>query len=241
MKKHIPNILTLGNLFSGCMAIYHIMHGDLLTAAWFVAIGAGCDVFDGLVARALGVSSPIGAQLDSLADMVTFGVVPAFIARAILVESSLFAPDHWVLYVPFILALFSALRLAKFNVDERQVSGFIGLPTPANALFWLSLVLVKAGYYGVEELPFWMPPLLFNNGYLILTLCVVFSLLMVSELPLLALKFNGWGFQLNRARYTLIIVSVVLFSIYLFAAIPIILLLYLIISLIHSQTLSNEV
>ncbi len=240
MKKLIPNLLTLGNLLCGCLAILRIMEGELTEAAILVFIGAGFDVFDGLVARALGVSSEIGKQLDSLSDLVTFGVVPAFIARQLIIDMGFFEGREWFRYVPFIMALFSSYRLAKFNIDERQTSGFIGLPTPSNALLWISIALVSGGFYRGESIPFWMEPLL-NNGYTIVGLCVFTSLLMVSELPLLALKFNGWGFVENRARYVLIVVSVILFSIYLFAAIPIILLLYLIISLFHSQIQSNEV
>ena len=139
LKKHIPNTITCCNLISGCIATYFAFQGDYRTALLFIIIGAVFDFFDGMVARLLHVSSPIGKELDSLADDITFGFAPAAIIFSYL--SALTANSQWpIAFLAFIMAAFSALRLAKFNLDERQALGFIGLPTPANALFWGALI-----------------------------------------------------------------------------------------------------
>jgi len=150
MKKHIPNMITCCNLISGCMATYWAFQGDYKLALLFIVIGAVFDFFDGMTARLLHVSSPIGKELDSLADDITFGFAPSAMVFAFLCTFHihlLFVP-----FLAFVMAAFSALRLAKFNLDERQALGFIGLPTPANALFWGALI-VGAGDY-LTTLPY---------------------------------------------------------------------------------------
>ena len=140
LKKHIPNTITCCNLISGCIATYYAFQGDFLMALLFIIIGAVFDFFDGMSARLLGVSSPIGKELDSLADDITFGFAPSAIVFGFLSPlTSHLSP--LIAFLAFIMAAFSALRLAKFNLDERQALGFIGLPTPANALFWGSLIV----------------------------------------------------------------------------------------------------
>ena len=151
MKKHIPNTITCCNLISGCIATYYAFLGNFEMALLFIIIGAVFDFFDGMSARLLGVSSPIGKELDSLADDITFGFAPSAIIFGYLCtfpcslftsHSSLFTFHFSLLpFLAFVMAAFSALRLAKFNLDERQALGFIGLPTPANALFWGSLIV----------------------------------------------------------------------------------------------------
>lgn len=229
--RHIPNTLTLCNLFCGCLAIAKVTGEDhnLFYASLFVIAGAIFDFLDGFAARLLRVTSSIGKELDSLADMVTFGLVPAMIAQKLLIDTGYFYTKSYLWYVPLIIALFSALRLAKFNVDTRQTHGFIGMPTPANALLWISFPLVNATSGG--HLPFWIAPFL-TNGYAILALSVLTAFLLVSNIPMIAIKFKHFKWLGNRPRYSLIIISLVLLPIFRFAAIPIILLLYIFLSTI---------
>lgn len=202
MKKHIPNAITCCNLISGCIAIVFAIYGMLTIALLFIIIGAVFDFFDGMSARLLGVSSPIGKELDSLADVVTFGVAPSAIVFSYLScfdLHSLFMP-----FVAFIMAAFSALRLAKFNLDERQTTSFIGLPTPANALFWGSLISF------LDEENELVNALEIPETYLfliIVAMLLVSSYLLVAELPLFALKFKHWGWKGNEVKYIFVITS----------------------------------
>lgn len=199
MKKQIPNVITCCNLISGCIATYFaFIHDPRMTLLWII-IGATFDFFDGMSARLLHVSSPIGKELDSLADDITFGMAPSALIYSML--DSMDYPNcfadagHYIAFSAFIMAAFSALRLAKFNLDERQTMGFIGLPTPANALFWGSL-LVGAGS--------WCSNL--SYGWLvIIVMMLVSSWLLVSEIPMFALKFKHWGWKGNELRYCFII------------------------------------
>ena len=204
MRRHIPNTITCCNLLSGCVAAVYAFEGAYSLAFAFIIAGAVFDFFDGLTARALKVSSPIGKELDSLADVITFGFAPAAMVFSWLHECADVNLDmHAAFVMPFaafLLAAFSALRLAKFNVDERQTSSFIGLPTPANALFWGGLVLgshdiVVVNPYG------WM---------LVLALVVLFSYLLVAEIPMFSLKFKSLAWKANRIAYTFLLVSIVL-------------------------------
>lgn len=196
MKKHIPNTITCLNLISGCVATYFAFLSDYRMALLFIVTGAVFDFFDGMSARLLHVSSPIGKELDSLADDITFGFAPSAIVFSFL--SSYHVHLLFVPFLAFVMAAFSALRLAKFNLDERQALGFIGLPTPANALFWGSLI-VSAGdwlqsspylYYGV--------------------VCGIFisSYLLVSEIPMFALKFKTWGWKGNEVKYIFLLTCI---------------------------------
>ena len=193
MKKHIPNTITCCNLISGCIATYFAFQGDFELALLFIVIGAVFDFFDGMSARLLGVSSPIGKELDSLADDITFGFAPSAIVFSYLCTFHIHL--MFVPFLAFVMAAFSALRLAKFNLDERQALGFIGLPTPANALFWGSLVLglQQQGTYfeGME--------------WVIIAGTFVSSYLLVSEIPMFALKFKHWGFKGNEVKYLFIL------------------------------------
>ena len=203
MKKHIPNTITCCNLISGCVATVFALFGDAELALLFIILGAVFDFFDGMTARILGVSSPIGKELDSLADDVTFGVAPASILFSFLniIDYPSFL-DGWRNVIPFlayIIAAFSALRLAKFNLDTRQTTSFIGLPTPANALFWGSLIVG----FGQE-----MMACTYILSLLIIGI-VVSSWLLIAELPMFALKFKHWGFKGNEIKYGFVIFSAI--------------------------------
>ena len=204
MKKHIPNTITCCNLISGCIATYWAFQGDYRLALLFIVIGAVFDFFDGMTARLLHVSSPIGKELDSLADDITFGFAPSAIAFSFLngqctsmaaANSSLFTLHSSLPYLAFIMAAFSALRLAKFNLDERQALGFIGLPTPANALFWGSFIVGLGDT--IATLPY--------APWLIIAGTFVSSYLLVSEIPMFALKFKTWGWKGNEVKYVFLL------------------------------------
>ena len=219
MNKHIPNIITLANLFTGCVGIVFAFNNDLLYAAYAIWIAAVFDFFDGFSARMLKVSSPIGKELDSLADMVTFGVLPSVILFKLMDGAS----NEIIPYIGFILALFSALRLAKFNVDTRQTTTFIGMPTPAAAFF-------------VSGLPFWQAEhteLVTWRGVMIIT--IILSLLLVSPIKMLALKFSEYSVRENWHRYLVILFSVLAFVFLGSKSLPLIIALYLIISLISPK------
>ena len=239
MKKHIPNTITGLNLFSGCLAIYMATEGELVSAAFFILLAALFDFFDGMAARLLKVSSPIGKELDSLADVISFGAAPAFLALMLLKGDQ--AVKFWHFF-PFIIAVFSALRLAKFNLDERQTDSFIGLPTPANALFWMSIPLINMQ---VAENPTEIGVFInqvIHNEYFILVSALLLSLLLVAELPLFSLKFKNLKWKENSFRFILLGISIMLIVAFYFIAIPFILILYLILSVIHNRTVSkNEI
>ena len=194
LKKHTPNTITCCNLISGCIATYYAFQGDFLMALLFIIIGAVFDFFDGMSARLLGVSSPIGKELDSLADDITFGFAPSAIVFGFLLPlTSHLSP--LIAFLAFIMAAFSALRLAKFNLDERQALGFIGLPTPANALFWGSLIVGlqqhDVAFSGME--------------WVILVGTFISSYLLIAEIPMFALKFKHWGWKGNEIKYIFVL------------------------------------
>ena len=183
IRKNIPNALTCANLLCGCIGVVEVFHNNVLLSCLLIGIALVFDFFDGFVARLLGVSSPIGRDLDSLADMVTFGLLPAVIVFQLLMQS---IPDLfgiWKAYPAFMIAIFSAIRLAKFNNDPRQSDTFIGVPTPASAMLIASLPLLLH-FYGDE----WKWLIVNTTNLWILT--AVMSFLLVAEIPLLALKFN---------------------------------------------------
>ena len=193
IKKHIPNTITCCNLISGCIATWFAFESDFTMALLFIVIGAVFDFFDGMTARLLHVSSPIGKELDSLADDITFGFAPSAIVFSYLCSFHIHLP--FIPFLAFIMAAFSALRLAKFNLDERQALGFIGLPTPANALFWGSLVL------GLQE---------YNISFEGMEWAVVIGTfiscyLLIAEIPMFALKFKTWGWKGNEIKYIFIL------------------------------------
>ena len=193
MKKHIPNTITCCNLISGCIATYFAFMSDYRLALLFIVLGAVFDFFDGMVARLLHVSSPIGKELDSLADDITFGFAPSAMIFSYLCTFHIHLP--FIPFLAFVMAAFSALRLAKFNLDERQALGFIGLPTPANALFWGALIVgLYQSAYSFEGLE-----------WVILAGVFVSSYLLIAEIPMFALKFKHWGWKGNEVKYLFIL------------------------------------
>lgn len=198
IKRNIPNTLTCCNLLSGCVAVVYALDGQPAMAFLLIVIGATFDFLDGMSARLLNVSSPIGKELDSLADDVTFGVAPAsivFYQLGVMDYPSFMEPVRSVVpFFAYIMAAFSALRLAKFNLDERQATSFVGMPTPANALFWASFVTSGSGF--LESSPWTVP-------FMLLLVCAC-SWLLVSEIPMFALKFKHWGWSGNEVRYSFI-------------------------------------
>ena len=207
MRRHIPNTITCCNLLSGCVAAVFAFKGMYPTAFAFIIAGAVFDFFDGLSARALKVSSPIGKELDSLADVITFGFAPAAMVFSWLGEcvDSEFTIHNSAFtavmpFAAFLLVAFSALRLAKFNVDERQTSSFIGLPTPANALFWGALVI--GSHDNIAAHPY--------GWALVLALVILFSWLLVAEIPMFSLKFKNFSWTSNRTAYIFLLVSLAL-------------------------------
>ena len=193
-------------------------------ALLFIILGAVFDFFDGMTARLLGVSSPIGKELDSLADDVTFGVAPStmiFYELTVMDYPDMLEPLRPVLpYVAFIMAAFSALRLAKFNLDERQAMGFIGLPTPANALFWGSIMV---GATSLLESSAWM-------AVAVIIMVFVSSWLLVSEIPMFALKFKHWGWAENKLKYVFLIISALILLVFRVPGIALVIAWYVILS-----------
>lgn len=205
MKSQFPNIVTACNLICGCIATVFALQSDTHTALLFIILGAVFDFGDGLSARALKVSSPIGKELDSLADVITFGLAPSAIVFNELTvldyPSFMVGIKEHVPYLAFVMAAFSASRLAKFNLDGRQTTSFIGLPTPANALFWGSLI---SGYrHTIENTS--------NFTLLIILMIFVSCWLLVCEMPMFALKFKHWGFNDtgNKVKYGFLLFSLI--------------------------------
>ena len=226
IKKHIPNTITCCNLFSGCVACVMAFSGKFESAMLFIVLGAVFDFFDGMVARLLGVSSPLGVQMDSLADDITFGLAPATVIfsfmRGLEYPSSFLADV--LPYFAFLIAVFSACRLAKFNIDTRQTTSFIGLPTPANALFWSSLIV------GGEK---WL--LEMNNAWiLLLALIFLFSYFLISEIPMFSMKFKNLSWKSNKTRYIFLLGSIPMFVLGYLAPVAIIS-WYLVFSVISSK------
>ena len=223
IKKHIPNTITCLNLISGCIATYWAFQGNYELALLFIVIGAVFDFFDGMVARLLHVSSPIGKELDSLADDITFGFAPSAIVFSFLVPlTSHLSP--LTPYFAFIMAAFSALRLAKFNLDERQAMGFIGLPTPANALFWGSLIVGMGDK--MTSLPY--------AEYAILVGIFISSWLLVAEIPMFALKFKTWGWKGNEVKFIFLITCIPLLLLLEVSGLAAIIAWYVILSIANS-------
>ncbi len=234
MKKHIPNTITSLNLFSGCIAIVMAFEGAFFWVVFWVILAAVFDFFDGMAARVLNAPSKIGKELDSLADVVSFGVAPS-VAVFILLRNYALYPDSltslqpYLPYLAFIIPIFSALRLAKFNIDERQTTSFLGLPTPANALFWISFVY---GTYNVS----------IDNVlilYVTLVLIVVLSLLMVSEVPMFSFKLKNFSLKENLQPILLIIFAIVFVSLWGIIGLAATILAYIAISLTSSMFEKN--
>ncbi|MEM9858723.1 MAG: CDP-diacylglycerol--serine O-phosphatidyltransferase [Bacteroidota bacterium] len=214
VKSHLPNFLTCCNLACGSVGIVQVFNNNIYIAIYLIWAALVFDFLDGFAARIIGVHSPMGKELDSLADMVTFGVLPGVIAYYLLSANH---ESWWIPYLGFLITIFSALRLAKFNIDENQTDVFIGLPTPANTLFISSLVFVPAE---------WL------NFILLIILICVSSYLLVAPLEMLALKFKHFRWKDNEFRYLIIGLSIIGILVLQQLALPIIILVYICLSIV---------
>lgn len=219
LTRHVPNALTCGNLLCGMLGIISIVNNYPVAPAYFVWVACVFDFFDGFSARLLNANSSIGKELDSLADMVSFGVLPSL---TLFQWINATADVRWVAYISVMIAVFSALRLARFNVDTRQQDVFIGLPTPANAIFITALAFLPTSVR-----------LLVFSSTMLTVIAITFSLLLVAPLELFALKFKNYGWADNKIRFTFLIVSVLLFVVFRAGALPLIILFYIILSLVN--------
>lgn len=238
IKKHIPNSITSLNIISGVLGVYLALYGELKLAVIAIFCGAIFDFCDGLVARALKAYSDIGKELDSLADMITFGFAPGALLFGILqisMEGKILTPaevlasSNSLYYLSVLLIpVFSGLRLAKFNVDTRQTTSFIGMPTPANAIFWSSLALLRVGSNGGE----WYQ-LIFEPWVLVI-LSIVTSFLLVSEIPMFSFKFKNLSFKDNKLRFFFVLAVVALISLFGILGISFSMILYVVLSVLQS-------
>ena len=237
IKKHIPNAITCCNLLCGCLAIVQAFENNLVYAAYLVGLAAVFDFFDGFAARMLKVSSAIGKDLDSLADMVTFGVVPGFVMFQLIQLSmknyhEISYGDElplfygYLKYSAFIIPIFSALRLAKFNNDIRQTESFIGLNTPANSMIICSipLILEQHPHLGI-----------FINSFGLITLSIILSLLLVSEIPMFSLKFKHFKWKGNEIRFVFLALSVLMLATLQFVGVPLIIIVYVLLSALTNR------
>ena len=229
MKAFVPNFITLLNLLSGGIAVIFAVKGDLSTAALFVFFGIFFDFFDGFLARKLNVSSEMGLQLDSLADLVTSGLAPALVLVNLIELSILPSQDAncFLPYLGLLVLLCSAYRLAKFNISNEQSQFFIGLPTPANALLIMSLPLI-VDYQNSDSYN-----ALILNPFFLVVVTLLSSFLLNAPVKLIALKFKTWNFSENASKYILIIFSFVALILFKFAGITLIIIFYIILSLVN--------
>lgn len=252
LKKYIPNLLTLLNLLSGTIAVYFAVKEALVIAAGFVFLGIFFDFFDGFAARLLKVQGELGKQLDSLADVVTSGVVPGIVLFQLIsrsvenitwgnaVKSVLqtgnehyFTSSFFISLIGLLFTLGAAYRLAKFNIDERQTSSFIGLPTPAAALVVLSLPLILT--YSANE----FASAIIQNVWFLIGLSMLLCYLMNAEIALFSLKFKDYSWKKNKSKYLFIIFTAILSAVFQFIAIPLVIMLYVLLSTIEYRTLKN--
>lgn len=233
LTKHIPNTLTSMNLFSGCVACLFAFEQQYWFASITIMIAALFDFFDGFAARMLNAYSPIGKELDSLADVVSFGVAPSMMLFSLLTE---WQPGWRVAsidlfpYLSFLIAVFSGIRLAKFNVDTRQTTSFLGLPVPANALFWCALI--TDGRQWLELIP--------HAELLILVLILVSSWILISEIPMFSLKFKHFGWDENRLRYLFLVLAVLTICLTGLTGLALTILLYILLSIYNNYRSTNN-
>ena len=228
IKKHIPNLITLLNLFSGCIALIFAIDMDFERAFFFVSLGIFLDFFDGFFARLFKVSSPLGLQLDSLADMVTSGLVPGFVMFTMLSNGNP-TTSNWIPYLGFIITLGSCYRLANFNIDTRQTDSFIGLPTPANAFFILSLPLVMQ--HTNSEFLYEI----LKNKWVLLSITALSAYILNAEIPLFSLKIKSFDFAKNKLQLIFLASSVVLLIVFQFLGIPLVILFYVLLSVVNNR------
>ena len=236
IRKHIPNIFTLGNLFAGTLATIFAVQGKFELTASFVLLGVFLDFFDGFFARILNVTGELGKQLDSLADMVTSGVVPGIVMYQLLnihstysfILNDEFEIGSLISFIGLFLTLSACYRLAKFNIDTRQSESFIGLPTPAMSLFvvFLPIIYIHSEYQFLNEL--------LSNQHVLIGLTLVLGYLMNAELVLFSLKFKNFNLKNNVYKYILLVLSIILILVFTYVSVPIIIISYVILSLIKN-------
>ena len=235
LKKHIPNIITLLNLLCGCIALVFAGEANFEMAFFFVCLGIFFDFFDGFFARLFNVSSPLGLQLDSLADMVTSGVVPGFVLFKMLSNSVNSDPSLMYLpYLGFIITLGSCYRLANFNIDTRQTDSFIGLPTPANALFILSLPLLLKNSDSLIVLE------LLINPWVLIFISILSAYILNAEIPLFALKIKKFNLKDNALQLFFLLISILLLAYLQFAGVALIIVFYVLLSIITNKFKANK-
>ncbi|KIA85231.1 phosphatidylcholine/phosphatidylserine synthase [Flavobacterium sp. AED] len=238
IKKHIPNLITLLNLFCGCIALVFVSKDQFEMAFFFVCLGIFLDFFDGFFARLFKVSGPLGLQLDSLADMVTSGVVPGFVMFKMMSSSSAAMSEGYLQFFPylgFIITLGSCFRLAKFNIDTRQTDSFIGLPTPANALFILSLRLVL-DYYSADSL---MVFEILTEKWVLLVVTLLSAYILNAEIPLFSLKIKKFSFKDNALQIIFLLLSLMLLVFFQYLGIPLLIIFYVLLSVVTNKWLKK--
>lgn len=232
IKKQVPNTITLLNLFCGCIAMVFALNKEFEMAFYFVSLGIFLDFFDGFFARLFQVSSPLGLQLDSLADMVTSGVVPGIVMYQLMGSSSGFPKLGWIVepfpFVGFLITLGSCYRLANFNIDTRQTDSFIGLPTPANALFILSLPLV------LRDLDSFFVLELLTNPFVLIGITLLSVYMLNAEIPLFSLKIKQMSLKKNALQFSFLLSSLVLLVVFQYAGIPLVIVLYVLLSVANN-------
>lgn len=236
IKKHIPNAITLLNLLCGCVALIFVSKDQFEVAFYFVCLGIFLDFFDGFFARLFNVSGSLGLQLDSLADMVTSGVVPGFVMFKMMFSSNVAMTEGWLQYfsyLGFIITLGSCMRLAKFNIDTRQTDSFIGLPTPANALFILSLPLVLQYSDSLIMLE------ILTEKWILLLITLFSAYILNAEIPLFSLKIKKINFKDNSLQIFFLIIAVLLLVFLYYLAIPLIIIFYVLLSVINNKFLKK--
>ena len=253
LKKHIPNLLTMLNLLSGTIAVYFAVKEELVIAAGFVFLGIFFDFFDGFAARLFNIQGELGKQLDSLADVVTSGVVPGIVLFQLISKSvenenwenavksvlkigneHYFTSSFFISLIGLLFTLGAAYRLAKFNIDERQTNSFIGLPTPAAASVVLSLPLILS-FSGNEFVS-----AIIQNVWFLIGVSILLCYLMNAEIPLFSLKFKDYSWKKNKIKYLFIILTAALSAVFQFIAIPIVILLYVLMSTVENKLIKNS-
>lgn len=229
IKAKIPNLFTMLNLFSGCVALVFTADSKFEYAFLFVCLGIFFDFFDGFFARKFNVAGLLGIHLDSLADIVTSGVVPGFVMYKLLYTNTVSGFENYLPYIGFIITLGACYRLAKFNIDDRQSDSFIGLPTPANALFIASLPLVIAAYSNTVIAEY------LSNHWVLMAITLVSAYVMNAEIPLFSLKIKDFGFAKYKLQILFLILSVLLLIFFHVLAVPLIIILYVLISVFDNS------
>ncbi len=241
IKKHLPNLITLLNLFCGCIAIVLVTKDQFDMAFYFVCLGIFLDFFDGFFARLFQVSSPLGLQLDSLADMVTSGVVPGLVMFCMMLKSYNNPPlegvDQHILFstLGFLITLGSCYRLANFNIDTRQTDSFIGLPTPANALFIMSLPLILKHSDSLVLLE------ILTNQWVLLAITFFSAYILNAEIPLFSLKIKEFSFKKNALQIVFLSLSLMLLAFFQFLGIPLVIMAYVLLSVVNNKFLKKQV